>query len=473
MVNFKAVAKGVSWSAMATVVKAIAQLAIFIILARYLSLTELGLIAFITLLVSISQLLSDAGISNALIFYENLSLHLKKQLYIVGLALIAIVTLIVVSVLPLLGDFFNLHALEEHQTLIAVILLLRGMSAQPLALLQKQLMFKKIALIEVVASVISLLVLLYVMWLELGVQGALLVHFTNALLIAIYCTYSCRSELGFALPRYRELSEPLHYGLYQSAEAVISFFSRQLDQLVITKVMGAEVLGAYAYLKELIAKPALQFINPVVNRVAFPSLVKLDKASRAVLYLKIMFAVSLIHVPLYTGLFWYIEPTIYVVFGSDWLKYSEVAAIIAITMLMTALINPCGPLLQAAGAVKRSFVWNTAITLARVAVVVITASEGLYTLVLGLALLQSVVFALHWFILVEPYIDKKVTSFFISLLPALFVTLVSLTLLSALGEYLKLSSALSLFSYVLVVTICIAILLFLLKSKKINVFNET
>ncbi|RRS10097.1 hypothetical protein EAG18_03975 [Pseudoalteromonas sp. J010] len=472
MVTIRSTVKGLSWSAFATIIKAVIQFAVFILLARSLSLNELGIVAFITLLISISQLLSDAGISNALIYFDNLTLSVKKQLYCLGLGIIVLISLLISVTLPQIEIFFGIEGLANYQVWIAVILLLRALSAQPLAIMQKQLLFKNIAFLEVSAAFISLAALGYALYLKLGVSAALLAHSVNAAVMAIVTTFICKKDIGFSIPKYQSIKAPLRYGLYQSAESILSFVGRQFDQLVVAKMMGAEVLGVYSYIKELVAKPALQFINPIVNRVAFPSLVKLKRQARGALYTKLMLALGCINIPLYVGIYYYAEFVIQLTFGESWYRYSDIVSIMAITMLFTALINPCGPLLQASGAVRRSFLWNLLVTVKRAVIIVIMVQHGLKELVIALAILQSIVFLLHWPVLVTPFTDLQFINFIKSQLPALSFTTVAMLSSLLLYQHFNLPMSQGVVLYMVFLLLCMACTLFLLRSRLASLFME-
>ncbi|MCO7198227.1 oligosaccharide flippase family protein [Pseudoalteromonas sp. OANN1] len=465
MTNLKRFAQGVSWSAAATLVKAGVQFVIFILLARYLSLGELGLVAFVTLLISISQLLSDAGISNALIYFDKLDKQVKCQLYVLGLLLVAVMAALILFLLPVIEAFFNISNLADYHLWIGSLLLLRGAAAQPTAILQKRLAFKQLATIEVFASVASLLTLVYLLQQGATIEAALSAQLTNAMFIALCTSWYGKDELGFALPRVKKLRGPLRYGIYQSAEGVVSFLSRQFDQLVVAKVMGAEVLGVYSYIKELVAKPALQFINPIVNRVTFPSLVKLNVQQKGILYIKLMMALGCINIPLYIGIACFAEPTLVLAFGKSWLEHNQLVSVMAIAMLSTALINPCGPLLQASGAVRRSFIWNLALSLLRAAIILAMVSRGLYELALALAVLQGAVLAVHWFILVTPFTNKGIFEFIKSLLPGLTITMLALLISLLIQHYFFVSDFFALVIYALATSAGLVLLITLLKSK--------
>ena len=105
---------------------------------------------------------------------------------------------------------------------------------------------------------------------------------------------------GFSKLRLNSIIAPIKYGLYQTGESFVNFISAQLDQLLIGKLLGPDVLGIYAYVKALVFRPALQLINPVVNKVAFPLIVKHKEThSLAILYGMVIRLLSLINIPLY------------------------------------------------------------------------------------------------------------------------------------------------------------------------------
>jgi len=411
---------GVSWTAASTLIKGGLQLAQLIVLARYLTAAELGVLAIVQLVVSFAQIFGDAGISNALIFHKNLLKGQLNQLYVVNVLLGLGISLAVLAMAFPVAAFFTMPSLTLLLCYLSPVFLIRSLGQQPLALLQQAMRFNSIAKVEVFASVASFILLIVLLAFDLRLLSVVIAQLLNAVLLSA-CLLIGFSELRpkFVKVHLNEIIEPIKYGLYQTGESFVNFISAQLDQLLIGKLLGAEVLGVYAYVKALVFRPALQLINPVVNKVAFPLMVNHQHThSLGLLYGMILRLLSLINVPLYSLVALFPDFILALTFGEQWLEHAQLLRWLAIYMLIISMMNPIGALLRASGAVKRGFWWNIAITIVRPLIIVFSIDAGVVNMVKMLVLLQILLFVLHWWFLIKPISGLSAWQVAVALWPA-------------------------------------------------------
>ncbi|MDP4982462.1 MOP flippase family protein [Pseudoalteromonas tunicata] len=424
----KAAIHSVSWTALATLCKGGLQLVQLIILARFLTPIELGLLAMLNLLIGLAQILGEAGLSNAIIFKQDISKPELNQLYLVNVGLGFFVTVIIGLLALPLESFFAMAGLASLLVLLSPLFFIRSLSQQQTALLQQKMCFNQLAKLELVAAIVGFIVLLILLKFEFRLYAVVLAQLVSAVLFsfALLILYqSLRPKI--VAPNFRAIKASLKYGGYQSGEGVLNYLGAQLDQLLIGKLLGAETLGIYAYLKALVFRPALQIINPIVNSVAFPLMVKYQHShSLQQVYLVLLKLLSFINIPLYLVMACYPQFVLGLVFGDNWLEHAELFKWLAIYMLVIALMNPIGVLLRASGEVKRGFYWNFFVSLVRPVVIVIAIGFGVVVLVQVLVLLQLAFFILHYWVLIKPIIAVSFGRFIFSSFTTLCVFLTSL-----------------------------------------------
>lgn len=427
----KQAVSGVSWTALSTLFRGGLQLLQLALLARFLQPHELGVLALVNIVVGLAQIFADAGLSNAIIYHKDLTAERLKQLYLVNILFgLTIALVVALSSVPL-ASFFDAPTLATLLWLLAPIFLIRGFSQQPNALLQKALNFQVLTKAETLSAVVGFATLLLCLWAEFGVASVVISQLVNALVLmlqlrrAVVCPLPTRWSIG-----WRENKQPFIYGLYQSCEALINYLSAQFDQLLLGKLLGTEVLGVYAYVKELVFRPAMQLINPVVHRVTFP-LMSQYKQERGLadIYQRIIQLLSIINIPLYLGLACFPEWALALAFGADWAEHGELLRWLALYMLLISLINPIGALLRATGQVKRAFWWNVMVTFVRPVVVVVSFQYGLVWLAKALFLQQLLLLFAHFTFLLKPACGMSIRGYFSAiLLPLAIFALASLAL---------------------------------------------
>ncbi|RJE76918.1 colanic acid transporter [Pseudoalteromonas sp. MSK9-3] len=424
--------RGISWVALSTFSKGGLQLAQLIILARYLTPLELGVAAILNLVIGFTQVFGDAGLSNAVIYHTKLTDNQLGQLYVINVTLGVILTISLVLLSDLIAVFFSMPLLSELLCVLASVFFIRSLSQQILARLQQKMHFDMIAKVDISAQLLGFLAVILAVYYEAGIWSLVIGQFvlvicSSMLLFIVGAQYITRPKCIV----WPQIKEPVKYGLYQCGEALINFSSAQVDQVLVGKLLGPEKLGVYAYIKDLVFKPALQLINPIVNKVAFPVMVNF-KEGNAIhgMYLSMLKVLSLINIPLYGLMAAFPEVILEVTFGEKWVEHSAVLQWLALYMLAIALVNPVGVLLRAVGRVKRAFWWNIVVAFIRPAVLFTTVSTGVIGLAFTLFCLQVLFFIAHVQFLLKPCAHVGFRDVYFALrLPLIVVTLVVSTAL--------------------------------------------
>ncbi|TMO67086.1 colanic acid exporter [Pseudoalteromonas aurantia] len=396
--------KGVSRVALSTFSKGGLHLAQLIILARYLTPFELGVAAILNLVIGFTQVFGDAGLSNAVIYHTKLTDNQLGQLYVINVTLGLILTISLALLSDPIAVFFAMPLLSELLYVLASVFFIRSLSQQILARLQQKMHFDMIAKVDISAQLTGFLAVVLAVNYEAGIWSLVIGQFvlvvsSSMLLFIVGAQYITRPKRIV----WSQIKHPVKYGLYQCGEALINFSSAQVDQVLVGKLLGPEKLGVYAYIKDLVFKPALQLINPIVNKVAFPVMVNF-KEGNAIhgMYLSMLKVLSLINIPLYGLMAAFPEIILEMTFGEKWIEHSAVLQWLALYMLVISLVNPVGVLLRAVGKVKRAFWWNIIVAFIRPAVLFTTVSTGVVGLAFTLFCLQVLFFISHVQFLLKP-----------------------------------------------------------------------
>ncbi len=94
---------------------------------------------------------------------------------------------------------------------------------------------------------------------------------------------------------------------------------RNLDNLLVGKVLGKDQLGYYTKAYSLMLLPVRQ-LSGTITKVLFPSfsLIQDDVAKIASIYLKISRAIGFVAFPLMINLSIFAEPLILIIYGENW-----------------------------------------------------------------------------------------------------------------------------------------------------------
>jgi len=351
---------GVKWTSSATIITTLLQVLQVAILARFLSASDFGLMAIVMVVIGFSQAFLDMGISNAIIHKQYVTSRQLSTLYwvniLAGIGLYGIIYLLA----PWIASFYHEAKLEDIVKLVGIIFLITPYGQQFFVLLEKELQFRTLAKISILNKFISLLITTYLAYRGMGVYALVYGAISSAVFTTVqYILIGIKNyKLSFTFDIY-EVKEFVQFGLYQMGERTINYFNSQFDTILIGKFLGVESLGVYTIAKELVMRPAA-VINPVLTRVAFPTMAKIqnDIPRLKQLYIKMLNFIATINFPIYIAMIILAPELITIIFGDKWDRAIPLVQILAIFGAIRSVVNPIGSLLLARGRADLGFWWN-------------------------------------------------------------------------------------------------------------------
>ena len=414
---------GVKWTTFSTVFNSITQLLLIAILARLLSKNDFGLMATITVIIGFSQIFADLGISKAIIQRQNTLPQELTSIYWFNIFIGLITSLGIIITAPIISAFYNQPQLKELLFTISLLFIIQPFGQLYLTLLQKELLFKSIAIRDIFARTASIILAVLLAFKGYGVYSLLYGQLCFTLVSSIFLFTIGRKihKVSFHF-RFREIKTFMRFGLFQSADQIINFFNTQLDVLVIGKLIGMEQLGIYTIAKDFISKP-LAIINPILTKVAFPVLSKLnaDKLKVKSVYLKMINYLSTLSIPLYIFLFITAPFIVEFLFGSKWTDSIIIIQILAFYYILRAIGNPSGALLLAIGKVELSLYWNSLVFILTPIVLFLGSQWGIVGVALSLFLFELLLIIPNWAFLFKKAVNMTLWEYSSSFLrPLLF-----------------------------------------------------
>ena len=337
------------------------QLLQLMILARFLSPAEFGLVAIMMVVIGFSQAFMDMGISNAIIHRQQISHHQLSSLYWLNIFSGFVLFGIVLLITPFIAGFYKEPGLVEPLIWLSTVFIIVAIGNQYRILCQKELQFNLMAKVEMTAAVVSLLVAVLMAVQGYGVYalvGAMLAQASVSSLLFLIIGLKIHHRPEF-LYHHHELDGFYSFGLYQMGERSINYISAHIDKLLIGKFVGMEATGFYNMAWQLVIFP-LSKINPVINKVAFPIYAKVQNDREALnrYYSLTVRSLSLVTVPILAFLSLYSSDVVLVVFGEGWEATATLVALLGFIGILKALGNPGGAILLALGYANVGFWWN-------------------------------------------------------------------------------------------------------------------
>lgn len=404
-------AHSAKWTAASTVMVTLIQVGQILILPRLVGAEDYGLVAMTLAFAGFAQTFADLGVSAAVIQRRDATREQLSSLYwlnvLTGLAFGALVVILG----PAIAWFYDDPRVLPLIPLAAAPFAVIPFGQQFQMLLQKELQFRKIAPVEVVAASAGLVASVALAWLGGGAVavlcGPLAAAFVRSGLYAWAGWQDHRPTLHFARS---DLSGFVAFGAWQIGDRFVNYTTGRIDQFAIGVLLGAENLGYYNLATQYSALP-MGRVNATFGAVAFPVFCKVQDDNPRLQrgYAQLLAIIMTINAPLMLGLAATAHLVVPLVAGPEWTPAVLPLQILSLVGLIRAQGNPVGALILAKGRTDLGFWWNIFVAVWMIPIVWASAA-GWGVLGASLALLALQLFFLpgnYWYLvrgLIGPFL---------------------------------------------------------------------
>ena len=351
---------GIRWTSLSSVVSTGSEMLRTIVVARFLSPADFGLMAMATLVIGAAQTYTDLGLTAAIIHRQHTTKEELSTLYWLNLFSGLVVFALVWFSSPLISLFFREPKLLSLLKVVALVFIIAPIGSQFDILLQRDLAFGVLASRDILASVGNTAVAIAGAVCGFGVWALVCGFITNTALRTLLLVRVGWSRFRPLLHFHRsELKGYITFGLFQMGERSINYLGQRLDQILIGSVLGARALGYYSFAFNLTTQPIYR-VSPILNKVAFPlfSRVQYDREKLRKGYTKLLSFLTTINAPLLIGLAVVAPLAVPLIFGTKWSKSITLLQILCLVTLSRTVGNPVGNLLLAKGRADLGFKWT-------------------------------------------------------------------------------------------------------------------
>lgn len=354
------VKKGVKWTSISTIFLTLIALGKIAILSRFLEKSDFGIMALITFVMAFIELFNNMGMTTAILSKNNISKKQYDSLYWFNWMISIIMYIILISISPLVASFYQEPDLVYLIPIVGVNLLTSAIGKQFKTIEQKNLKFSSISAIEMITAFLSIILSTILAYQGYGVYSLVYSLILQITLSNILFFIIGKRKYGLSFfYRFSEVKPFLRIGLYQVGAQFINYFNRDMDILIVGKLLGTEVLGGYSLARDLVRKPSA-VIDPIVSRVGAPALSSLsdDKNRLKESYLNMTKILSSITIPLYIGIILFAYPIVVILYGEKFLNIVILVQILSINMIFRTIGGNVGNLVIATGRTDLDFKWN-------------------------------------------------------------------------------------------------------------------
>ncbi len=324
------------------------------ILARLLSPGDFGLVAMMTVVTGFFDIISTAGLTQAVVQCATISDQQRTNLFWINVAFGVLLGSLCVLGGPFLGDFYGESRLTWLAPAFAVIFVLNGLGVQQLALLERQLRYVTVTRIELTGQAANSTVAILFAWWGAGYWALILGLIAQSTMQA-WAFWMATGWIPGPPRKGAPVAPLLWFGGTVTLNGLIVFLAYNTEKLLIGRFWGASALGVYGRAYQLINIPTAT-INAAVSGVALSSLSRLqdDPARQRRFFLKGYSLLMSLTMPLTIFCALFGADIIIVMLGPQWTESVPVFRLLTPTVLIFGVINPLWALLLSSGLQRRS-----------------------------------------------------------------------------------------------------------------------
>jgi O-antigen/teichoic acid export membrane protein len=308
---------GIAWTSIVTWLGQIVSWGSTLVVVHYLVPTDYGLVGMALLYLGLVQMASELGLGAAVVQFRELTTDQIRQFN--GLSVIAGACGVLVSLavaIPM-GHFFREPRLPLVIAVMGSVFFISGFKIVPQALLQKQLQFRKLAVIEGAQSLVGAASTLTMAVLGFGYWTLVFGMVISATVFSVLVVL--QNPTGFRRPRFASIRLPFTFSSHMLVARFAWYGYDNADFAVIGKVLGTTALGGYT-LGWTLSGMAVEKITSLIGRVtpAFFSAVQNDLEEMRRYLLLLTEGLALLTFPMCIGLALTARDIVRVALGPQW-----------------------------------------------------------------------------------------------------------------------------------------------------------
>lgn len=332
----QAIASGVMWQAALRWLSQALSWTATIVIARRLSPEDYGIAGTATVLVGLLCLITESGIGRAVVLRRDRDAAVVQEAH--GAAIFvgfASALFMLLSAIPI-ARFYNEPRVAPVIAVLSVALLFSGANTVPLAALQQQLQYRRLAAIDFGKAIAQASTVLVCSLIGMGywslALGLLVGHVAAAALTRRYTAISPRR------PTRVLLGPTLGYARYLMISAVAWYLYSNADFAIVGRVIGLSALGYYQFAWNIAQLPGEKLAN-VLQAVVGPFFGSIGDDRNALRHYFLMLSELLVSImlPVLCG-FALVSPiAVPLIFGAKWIVAVPVVQVLVLASALSSM----------------------------------------------------------------------------------------------------------------------------------------
>jgi PST family polysaccharide transporter len=333
----------------AQAVKLAVQFGSVILLSRLLTPNDFGTFAMVAPIYGLVLMFQDLGLTQATIQRPQITHGQITNLFWINVALSVGLALVLGVLSPFVGYFYQNAQAGDLTLGFSAILIISGLSAQHMALINRQMRFNYLAILDAGSYLAGFAVAFAIAFFAPTVWALFAAPVVSSIVVVLGAWIGVAWRPG--LPQRQEsVRSMLGYGGGLTGFNLFNFVARNADNVLIGRAWGDLALGLYDRAYKLLLFPLQQVNNPL-SKVMMPALSRLQEepARYRHAYLRTLQQVLLLTVPGVVFLIVSADQLVPLLLGAQWAEAAPIFRWLGVSALVQPMNSTMGWLFMSQG----------------------------------------------------------------------------------------------------------------------------
>lgn len=348
---------GVKWNLLATLSTILLNIILLWFLSHLLSVREYGVVSSAIIIITISTIVLDFGLSNSIIRSNTISSIELSSLHILNIIMGFVIFLSVFFFRDYISGLFKGGAdLSTQIAIISFFPLINSFLLQPKAILVKEMKFDLVSKVTILGTTTNFILAIMLSYVFRTAWCVAVSFVFQAITICLAFNFIARKYIKRSLEfNFSSIKKHLFFGLQATIDSFINQISINTYPILMSRLVNLGAIGGYniAY---SISIGMFERLNPVLSQTLFPALSRLsdDQERLKKAFIKATFFSSLINFPMLLGLAIIASPLVHSVFDEKWYFIIPIVQILSLTGAIRSLDTPVISILLVKGMMYRN-----------------------------------------------------------------------------------------------------------------------
>ncbi|MBA3817560.1 MAG: oligosaccharide flippase family protein [Deltaproteobacteria bacterium] len=347
--------RGLAWIGIASSLVGVLDLiAILVILNNYVSQRDYGIATLVVWIFPILDQATDLGLSAAVIQRDDHDDAKISTVFWINLATAMVMFGLLAAFAPLAAHIYGHDIIGWMLIVYGTKLLWQNVYFIPLAMMKRELRFKELSIIRILANLAEFFGKVGFAAAGFGIWCFVLGPLCRVLVTGVgaQLRHPWRPKL---ILRLRDAKEYVTFGLKSSGSQILFYFYTNVDYPIVGFCFGESALGAYRLAYEVVLEPVRTISNVVVD-IAFPAFARLRHESDKLIGQLVSFTkLNLITVMTYSAIVFVAADDVLLLIFPKYVEAATAVRVLCAVAVLRAVGFVVPPLLDGIGHPNRTF----------------------------------------------------------------------------------------------------------------------